>query len=579
MRNSKLFLSIAASLTFAISACAKQSTKEAADPLAYVPADTPYVFANLEPLPKQQIEEWIAKMQPMFDQYGKLFDYLSQEDESLKKLFSGDDNSTAAKLIRALTDEIKTHNTVEKWRELGYKPDAHVAIYGVGLMPVIRFELSDSQAFQATIARIEGKVGEKLLTGKIGKQEYWLIDGTKMQLLFGIQGNHLVLGAAPKNASEELRKQLFGLKRPEKNMLNSDKLTELNKKYNYTPYFSGYIDFRRISALLLKQGKSTKTDEEFLMGFDGQPLPTYSPVCIQEADETLRRFPRLVFGYNEFSSKRMVIGATLELAPDLAKDMMVVFSDPVPGMGAKGEGLMDIAYAIPILKLKEFALKQAQQVIDKPYQCPELAKIFNEGAKELYAKFDQTVPPPASDILGVRVTLSQLTLKEDMKPEFSGKALLATSNPTMLTSMAQLMAPELKDFKISPDAKPVPLPEGLKIPAEYGPIYVAMSDKAIAASIGKGEETGLSAYLSAPPAQQPTFLRVGMDVSIYDIYGQLFDQLMTTKSDVQKGQLSKEVLELQRQILQMYKLFFKRLDIVVTAEVNGVTFAETIEMP
>lgn len=574
MRKTNLFLCIAASTAFAISACAKQSTKEATDPLTYVPADTPYVLANLEPVPKAQIDEWFIKLQPFFDQYGQLLETILHDDPLIKKAMNGADNTTGGKLISAFVDEIKTHNTVEKWRELGYKPDMRIAMYGVGLMPVFRVELSDAEAFKATISRIETKVGEKLLTGKVGNQEYWLVDGAKMQLLFGIQGNQLVLGAAPKNASEELRKQLFGITRPTKNLLDSGKLAELNKKYNYTPYASGYIDIRHIGALII--GEHSKTDEEFVIGVGGS-FPERDPVCAKEMDAMLNHYPRMVFGYNEFSTKRMVMDGKLELEPELAKDLMATFSNPMPGMGAKGEGLLDFTMSIPLLKLKDFALKQVQLVIDKPFQCKFLAK-FNDEASKIKTNLDQTVPPPASDIMGMRITLSHLALKEGMKPEFSGKVLLAINNPMVLTGMAQMMVPELKDFKITTDSKPVALPNDPKIPAEYGPIYVAMNDKAIAASIGKGEETGLADYLAAPSAQQPTFFRMGFDGAIYDFYGQLFEQMAALKGGEEK-ETPKQLLDFQKKMFQMYKLFIKRADFTVSVDANGINITEVMEMP
>ena len=57
-----------------LAACGKSEDPPAAtsdtasnELLAYVPADTPYLFANLEPVPDEIIDTYLARLQPVLD--------------------------------------------------------------------------------------------------------------------------------------------------------------------------------------------------------------------------------------------------------------------------------------------------------------------------------------------------------------------------------------------------------------------------------------------------------------------------------------------------------------------------------
>ena len=111
-------------------------------------------------------------------------------------------------------------------------------------------------------------------------------------------------------------------------------------------------------------------------------------------------------------------------------------------------------------------------------------------------KVDVTVPPPFSDAIGVRFTLDKFSLDSAGKmPDFAGRALFASNNPQTALAMAQLALPMLANVKIAGDGKPVALPPGATSSMPTPPLFVAMSDKAIAMGAGADEAASLGAYL------------------------------------------------------------------------------------
>ncbi|MGD2130132.1 MAG: hypothetical protein PVJ17_12580, partial [Lysobacterales bacterium] len=59
-------------LTLALAACGKDQGETAAGQenalLAYVPSDTPYVVADLNPVPDDVLDAYLARMQPVLDE-------------------------------------------------------------------------------------------------------------------------------------------------------------------------------------------------------------------------------------------------------------------------------------------------------------------------------------------------------------------------------------------------------------------------------------------------------------------------------------------------------------------------------
>jgi hypothetical protein len=543
------------SAVLALAGCSSSKPVDSSAPLAFVPADTPYVFANVEPTPNALVDSWIARMQPISALY------IASLNRLLDKTAHA--NELGAKVARAVLDEVKGRDTPDKWRELGFRTDARVALYGIDLVPVVRLQLGDPAAFKAMIVRIETKVGQKLATARIGDQEYWLIDAEKLSAIAAMQGDQLVATVVPKGVSEPTLKRLLGIIKPDKSLLAAGALEALNTQFHYAPYGSGYLDVRRIGKLL--SGERAGVDGEFAKALE-LPLTGMDATCQQEVDSITAHFPRVVSGYTELSAQRLGYAAQVELDSALAKQVMDTVA-PIPGMDAPSTALLDVAVSLPVLKIKEFWLKQAQAIIDKPYQC-ETLKGINDEVVKMKTSLDQTIPPPLSNLLGARIALDKLDYTTPI-PKFAAKMLLAADSPNVVLGMATLTVPKLKDLRLAPDGKPEALPAGT-IPGISDPSFAAMNDKAIAIAIGAGEDAELGAFLAAPAPKAATMFRFAFDSSLYDAYGHLLDQI--------GSMLPKEDLEQQKQALKLYQTWLKRTDMSVTATPSGVVMQQVIDL-
>jgi hypothetical protein len=435
------------------------------------------------------------------------------------------------------------------------------------MVPVLRLELGDPAAFKAEVALVEQKTGEKFAVAKSGAQEYWQLGNDKLAAAIAIEGSHLVVTMIPPNGGDALKQNLLGLARPAQSLAAAGTLAALAKQYGYSPFGEGYVDFVRLTQRLTNPPAGT--DAEFAKAL-GLPENVTDATCRTEFLDIAHKFPRAVMGAEELSAQRMRIGAQLEIETGLAQQFAAAIG-PAPGTGAPAEGVLDVSVALPVLKLKDFWIKQAEAAAAKPYACASLAKL-NDGFRQSKAKVDITVPPPFSDAVGMRFTLDKFALDSAGKmPDVAGRLLFASNNPQAALAMAQLAVPGLANVKIAPDGKAVALPAGVS-PALPAPLFVAMSDKAIAVAAGAEAGASLGTYLRASAANDPVFLRMAFSGKFYGLLGQSFDKLEAMMPADQRSRY-----EQQKKMFALYEKALRSVEIALVATPTGIALRETIE--
>lgn len=545
-------------LLAALTACGKK--QDASVPLAYAPADTPYVFANIDPLPQAVRDQYFSSLKPMWPAVLGTYTRLIDDAKDL--------TDEQRKVARAILDEFGAFAEKGSAAEAGFTGEARFALYGVGLVPVARWEIADADKLRATVARVEAKAGAKLAVAKIGEQEYWHVGNDKVVAIFAIVGKHLVATIAPPAATDDLRKRLLGLAPPDKSLLDAGALDAINRDNKFTPYGTVLVDIVRIVDVAT--GEPDATMREFTTALGSPPTPT-DPTCRKEFLEIANKYPRVVAGYTKLEPKTMDMVALLQLEPALAKDVAAAVGS-APGSAGQADGLFDVSLSLPVLKLKDFWIKQTKAVVDKPYACAQLDDL-NRTFTEMNQKLATTIPPPVSDLTGARVTLTKLAMgKEGAKPDLSGKLLIGLTNPMSALAMGQLAIPQLKEVKLTPDGSTVALPPGL-VPGDVPPLFAAMNDKAIALAAGQGEDAALGAYLTAPASTDPVFMRMYFTGSMYGQFGGWVQKMRDFLPEAQRKDLDD-----QSTLFKFYEQWIRYIDIKATAKSNGLEFFERVEL-
>ena len=484
-------------------------------PLAFVPADTPYVVANLDVMDD--------------DTRGAL---LAQADVQLpaqvKQLQSAADDMAAkdpdgARLLRAFAGELDGKTIEQFARNAGLNIRGHSAFYGLGLAPVVRFELTDPQAFDAFVGRLETAYGKKFDVADVDGQSYrrHVPTGAGVQVVLAVVGKQAVAALLPADAAKPLLRQALGLDRPASSLQDDGRLEKLAKAKGYQKWAVGELDLNR--ALPLAAGGKDplfaalfKAHAEAESAKTGEPVANQlriPPACEADAARIAARVPELSFGYTRLDAKHQEIRWDAALAPDITQAFAGLKVE-LPGLGADVQAPFELALALPVAQLRAFWSAQSDAVAARPFACPALADLNDTFAK-LGPAMQKAAIPPFGDLLGVRVALDSLDAGKDKPvPTFTGRLVLATNNPAGLLAMGQMMNPALAQLKLAADGKPVALPPAMTQMLNQ-PAWLAMGDKSLALGIGAGEDAKLADTLKAAPGNAGQMLRMNLDGAMY----------------------------------------------------------------
>ena len=531
--------------------------------LSYVPADTPYAFANLEPIPADTLTAWTEQFGPFYAAYEEMLGTTLKQLEA-----SPEGNERAARVAKALLAEMAGNLNLGGIQKIGIATDGHFALYGVGLVPVFRWELKDEAAFRALIGRVETRLGEKLPEAKLGDASYWRAGpaGETLAGIIAIVDGDLVLTLAPQNADDKLLRTLVGVDKPS-DSLDADVIEDINDAGGFKPYGSGYIDTVLVAQRLI-DGK-TGVEKAFLDAFEVEDKPV-DAVCREEFVSIARNFPRVTTGYTSFEKKHMEQRLLFEMKPEIAKDVAALAA-PVPGLGAGSEGtVLDFGLSMDLSKLPAFVTKQAAAFKAKPYQCASLKDLNTSFAEMETQLANPMVMATAPVFSGFRAALTRFDRKDPTAmPDVAGKLVIASPNPQSLIALARTTVPAFASLQLKPGDEPVALPAELATPG-VPPTYIAVTDKAIGVAVGETERATLKAFIAAPVGNPPpllvanysgTFMAQLMKLSpapenadpelaavqasmdkMADAYGQIFEHFGMTVAATERGiEMSQEV--------------------------------------
>ncbi len=493
-------------------------------PLAFVPADTPYVVANLEVMDDDTRKALLAQAD------AQLPSQLTQLDAAADRMAAKDPDG--ARLLRALRAEFNG-KTVEGFAQTaGLDLKGYSAFYGLGMSPVMRFQLSDPTAFEGFVSRLETAYGKKLDAASVGKQSYrrYAFAASGTQMILALVDKQAVAALLPADATPTMLRQALGLDRPKDSLQDNGRLAALAKSKGYRKWLVGELDLTRALPLAVS-GKDPliasilKAHAEAESAKTGEPVANQlqtSPSCATDAARIAARVPAISFGYTRLDAKHQDVRVDVSLASDISQ-AFAGLQVALPGLGAAGTSPFDLSLALPVAPLRTFWLAQADDVAAKPFTCPSLTDL-NDSFAKLGPAMQKAAIPPFGDMLGLRIALDSLVPSPSSSlPTASGRLVLATNNPAGLLAMGQMMVPALAQLKPGGDGKPQPLPKDM-IKMLGQPAWVAMNDKALALGVGAGEDTKLADTLKDAGGSAGQMTRMHLSGAMYLNWLQLMEQ-------------------------------------------------------
>lgn len=505
-----------------LAACGKDATESGQDLLAYVPADTPYVMATLEPFDGELRQAWVkASGGPaIVDLYRSM---LSEAVTSAKD----DEQRQVMQLVNSILDEVEPLLDPEQRTPLGMAEDAEMALYGYGLLPVMRLRLADPAEFEKVVVRLEQSSGNAMTTDEVGGHPVRRQVIDEVVVYVAIIADQAVFALLPQSQDQALREQVLGLTLPDRSILDSGVLSQVAKQYRLQA--NAGVAVIDTAALVGAMINPSRPGDQALMalGEDGEAEPL-DPACQSEVAALSAQVPRLVMGATRMDAGGMDALTVLEMAPDLAKRWVEV-SAPQPGANAPKDGWAWFGFGIDPVKTGTALRAMADAVAADPYTCSELSDL-NQAMAEMKESLNPMAIGMAANFTGLFASFDKIVMDEDQNP-VSGEGVVAISSPApaALWALASGQMSELSALQIGVDKGVVEVPGDL-FPMPF-PAKALMTERSLALAVGDIDDARIRAVAEVDPEAEQPILRYGLTGRFYsEFYGDMMQQMMTAEA-------------------------------------------------
>ncbi|RFF31225.1 hypothetical protein [Wenzhouxiangella sediminis] len=471
-----------------------------------IDADTPWLMANVETMPEELAEKLWAPLSSMSELNRQTYTAVAEEMDE-------------APVVAALLREFAQIDSREAFEERGLQPNGHWAIHAVSMYPFMHWQLSDAEAFRATIERIASEGGAEPNWRSVEDAEILWIPMEELGLALSYDDNFATAAFVPDNAA--LLRRVANLDQPTTAYDIAD-LESFSDERGYTAYGSGFIDFGKVVDQLLD------SDDALLAAArESTPLGEIAgnEVCRNELGALVNLFPRASLGYTDISETFMAFDMTLETEPSFAQRMQVIADTPVDLEKAEA-GLLEFGLALNIVGARDFAREIVAGWVEAPPQC-QLFDNIRENAEDWQLALNQPIPPVVTNFHGLRLNVEDVTMGENSQVESAeGSLALFMRNPQMMLGMAQMFSPELASLQLEPGGEPQPVPAGV-IPnmPEGVSAWMGLGDAALGLAVGENQKDQLSETMD-PGEGGDAILSYGINFENYgDILGGVLEDM------------------------------------------------------
>lgn len=561
--NLRKAVAVAAISLFSITA-ADAASRNSSNILQYVPAETPYVIASTEPTPAKLADKVEPTVDEVLQTYQKVLRHVMAEQ--LVKMAEDEATAGDAEKFRGVFEEVIGLMSIDALRDAGIDRESAFALYGNGLIPVLRFELTDEASFDAVIERFEKKAETPLSLAEAKGESYKFAKIDTAHFIIATLDEQAVLTVVPADFDEAQVAKALGIDKPRRNLAKSGTLRDIAKEYGFSQVMTGFVDSRRSAEIFTGQGSEFESALFRITENDSMDLDEQ---CQSELMEIVGIAPRMVFGYSEMTTDVIASSFIIELRDDIA-DGLATIPTPVPGLGSDPGGFVSIGMSMNLLKLREFYEARLDAMEASPYECDLFAEL-QAGTVKGREALSQPIPPVVYSFRGFVANIMDiegLDMASQTPPEsIDASLLLAIENAESLIAMGAMMDPQIAALNLIPDGRPVKLdfPQLAEIADQA---FAALSTNSVSVSIGDGAENNSAEMLVADSANPAPFLSMSMDSARY--YAMIGEAMANENVDVEGEEMPKAVREAMRDVMQLSGNIYERMNLDVRFTGRGV---------
>jgi len=449
--------------------------------LSRVPADTPYVYAALTPMPAAYFDrEYLSRAsryQPLAEAFARLH---KQNPDRFAKMTLGH------RLGAALIAELGTRTPAKALEMAGFDRAPRWILYAAGASPVVRVEVRDPARAAATLDRVLAWLApvDRKRLGDIG---YGVVDDGGRRWVFAIAQGELVVAVLARNRFDAELPVALAAREPTRSLASERTLERLAGDIGVAAWSLGFVDTVRLASLLAMDMPAACRDE----------LPAIAALA-----------PRISFGVRSASARQVQMVSLVELRRDVASALDAsrgrLAAEPDTQLNAS----MTLGLAIDVAQASRLLDDAFDRISAKPYSCPALDGL-NRLARDQGSSLGWVATSPFGQVNGVTALMFAGDDTGGTHTPSGGVVLFSADQPAaLLQAIAGVLPIGIPTTLKSGDA-PVVVGGGIALP--LSPIHVALGQHALGFAAG-GRQAELVELLAAtPPADSPIFY-LGMHV-------------------------------------------------------------------
>ena len=446
--------------------------------LAPVPADTPYLFGVLEPVP-------VAVRDQLFAQSGV------QVKAALQKAASSGEGR-AALVAAALYQELDGVEPARWLEALGMASDARFVIYGMSIWPVVRIEIKDPVRVRELVARLVKAGDPELQPRTVGKAMVYVLEDKRVSIVFGVVDRELVGALVPTVKLDIAMPAILGTEKPAQSLQTAKTLPALLARHRFLPTMIGFGDAVRVLDALSGHGKGQYDQLDTM--FDG----LITAPCQDDLGRIAAVLPRVVLGYRRLDERGFVAAMAIESPASVIRGLQKLHT-PMPAMPVKTQPMFAFGAAVNVDAMFTWMRDVTGQLRSRPFRCDALVKV-NHDIDDLAAKLDQPMPPIARGLRGFELVVDDATV---LPPGGTGHLLVVGDHMADLVHQMLAALPMLAVLHLESNGVPVAVPlDQLGVPGIKS-AHMALRETRAALAVGDSSASRASERLGAPDAHAP----------------------------------------------------------------------------
>lgn len=504
----------------------KQSKSEgyvANGALEYIPADTAIFAGTITPFPILDYLQSISSQQ-------------QPKDIEREKL-----SSPQTRFLAALYDQYQalSNKPKELLAAFGLADHLQAYMYSMGLIPVIKVQLNQADAFMAQLDLAEKSSGlhHKNLNYKgYNYRSYPFVNGKDLiNLIIGEHKGWLTITLARTDEDPSLLEQTLGLKPVANNITQSAKLEDLVKRHGLLKELIVFVNHQAIANALTKgSGELGQQLTAILTKQSPADINLLrSPVCQQEFTNISNNWPMTLLGLQNLNVNKqqsnlnfkLIIESNNQTTLTALKNLQGVI---YPFLSKFDESIISFNIGLNTDNLASSIQQFWQQINQPQLQCLPLANL-QRILKRSQPNLIGVLAGMAQGANGLSLVLKDYTPATETQPaQIDALINLSVDNPKNLFAIASTFLPKLASIQLPDDGTAIDLTQYLSWPFG-GKIEAAVKGKNIVFFTGTKSKK-LSEQLANAKS-----LNNGELVNMYADYQQLYPAAVAILNAFEQG--------------------------------------------